>query len=36
MTQRPEITERKAKTILLNGLGWKTMKFPAVEEMFFP
>jgi hypothetical protein len=33
--QRVEITERKAKTILLNEVGWKPIKLPAVEEAFF-
>ena len=36
MEQRPEITERKATTILLDGVGWKPRKNPAVEEVFFP
>jgi hypothetical protein len=35
MKQRPEIAERKAKTILLNGVGWKPRKLPAVAEVFF-
>jgi hypothetical protein len=36
MKQRPEIAERKATTILLNGAGWKQIKLPAAEEVFFP
>jgi len=36
MQRRPEITERKAKTILLDEAGWKPIKLPAVEEVFFP
>jgi hypothetical protein len=35
MKQRPEIAERKARTILLNGVGWKPRKFPAAGEVFF-
>jgi hypothetical protein len=35
MEQRPEITERKAKTILLNVVGWKPRKNPATGEVFF-
>jgi hypothetical protein len=35
MEQRPEITERKATTILLNGVGWKPRKFPAAGKVFF-
>jgi hypothetical protein len=30
-----EITERKATTILLNGVGWKPRKFPAAGKVFF-
>jgi len=33
--QRPEIRERKATTILLNGVGWRPIKFPAGAEVFF-
>ena len=33
--QRPESTERKAKTILLHEVGWKARNHPAVEEVFF-
>src|SRR5271163_1040187 len=29
MKQRPEIRERKARTILLNAVGWKPRKNPA-------
>jgi hypothetical protein len=35
MKQHPEITERKATTILLNGAGWKARKLPAIAEVFF-
>ena len=35
MKQRPEITERKAATILLNEVGWKQIKLPAAEGVFF-
>jgi hypothetical protein len=35
MKQCPEITERKARTILLPGVGWTARKNPAVAEVFF-
>jgi hypothetical protein len=35
MKQRPEITERKATTILLNEAGWRPRKNPAEGEVFF-
>jgi hypothetical protein len=35
MRQRPEITERKARTILLNGVGWTARKNPAAGKLFF-
>ena len=35
MKQRPEITERKARTILLNGVGWTARKNPAAGKLFF-
>jgi hypothetical protein len=35
MKQRPEITERKATTILLNVVGWKPRKNPATGEVVF-
>jgi len=31
-----EITERKARTILLNAVGWTARKTPAEGEVFFP
>jgi hypothetical protein len=36
MKQRPEITERKATTILLHGVGWTARKNPAEGEVFSP
>jgi len=33
--QRPEIRERKAKTILLHGVGWTARKNPAAGKLFF-
>jgi hypothetical protein len=35
MKQRPEITERKATTILLDAVGWRPRKNPATGEVFF-
>jgi hypothetical protein len=35
MKQRPENTERKARTILLNAVGWKPRKNPAAGKLFF-
>jgi hypothetical protein len=31
----PESTERKARTILLHGVGWTSRKHPATGEVFF-
>ena len=32
---RPELTERKARTILLNGVGWTARKLRPQEKCFF-
>jgi hypothetical protein len=32
---RAELQERKARTILLNGVGWTSRKTPATGEVFF-
>ena len=33
--ERPELTERKSRTILLNEVGWTARKTPATGEVFF-
>src|SRR5271156_3397800 len=35
MKQRPEIRQRKATTILLDGVGWRARKIRPQEKCFF-